>query len=619
MDLSVVGADVEHAPVARRLGERARRREERDPVVERRRRGVGALPHDRERAAVDLRREVAEPRPRLAAVARAVEVAEAAVERARVVRRERERRVPVRAFLIAPDERRRRSPVAALVDVPLGPRRADRAPLHRPEVDARQPEVLRRRVERAIVGRVEHRVEAVAAADLEPVLVQDPVVPRRRARPAPVRVVLQAAADAIRHRVVEPDVIELRDGERALIEPAAAAVVRDAEPAVVAFHEVARVLRVHPDDAVVAVQRLSRLAPRLAAVVGHRVLHLVQSRVVARVDEQLARIAGARVVVAHEAPRAPLVVAAIDAAAPLLVRDARRVALALLDRGVDDVRVRAVDGDADAAQRAGRQPVRDAAGRDVRELRPRPPRVGGLPERRAGATADEAERLAAALVGGGVERVRVARVHHDFGDAGVLVALQDELPAAPAVARLVQPALRARRPQLAGDGDVDEVAVRRVRDDARDVAALAEADVRPRAAAVGRLVDAVAPPRALPVRRLAGADPDDVRVALEEAERADRVHALALEHGRQRDRVVGGLPDAAGSARDVDGRRIGFEDGDVGDAAGHRRGADRAEAEGGERRGVLGPRGASGREADGGEQRGAEAHESGNGDGADVG
>src|SRR5512147_2176693 len=109
-------------------------------------------------------------------------------------------------------------------------------------------------------------------------------------------------------------------------------------------------------------QRLPRLAPRVAAVVRYRVLHLVEPALVARIDQQLARVRGARIVVAHLAPRRAFVVGAEDAAKPLLVRDAGRIARALLDRDVYHVRVLSIDRDADAAEYAGGQSVRQTVG-----------------------------------------------------------------------------------------------------------------------------------------------------------------------------------------------------------------------------------------------------------------
>ena len=77
-------------------------------------------------------------------------------------------------------------------------------------------------------------VEAVAAADAEPVGVEDAVAAARRARAAPAAVVLQAAADVVRLPHVGADCVELADRQRVHVLPRVRLVVADVEPAVVA-------------------------------------------------------------------------------------------------------------------------------------------------------------------------------------------------------------------------------------------------------------------------------------------------------------------------------------------------------------------------------------------------
>src|SRR6185295_765609 len=119
----------------------------------------------------------------------------------------------------------------------------------------------------------------------------------------------------------------------------------------------------------------------------------------------------------------------------------------------------------------------------------------------------------------------------------------------------------------------------RVDDDAIDVARGRQPHLRPGLAAVDRLVDAVAPRRALPVVRLAGADPDEIGIALRDGDGADRDEALVLELRLERRARRGRLPHAAVRGADVVDRRVRFVDGEVGDAARHRRRPDRAEVQ----------------------------------------
>ena len=138
----------------------------------------------------------------------------------------------------------------------------------------------------------------------------------------------------------------------------------------------------------------------------------------------------------------------------------------------------------------------------------------------------------------GVER----HVNH----AGVGVDEEHLAPRLAAINGLEQPALVVRPPQMTERGDVDDVGIGGVNDDAADVVALLQAHVAPRGAAVHRLVDAVAPRRALTVVRLAGAGPDDVAVRGRDGDVANReCAAICVEHRRPRDAGVDRLEDAA--------------------------------------------------------------------------
>ena len=164
--------------------------------------------------------------------------------------------------------------------------------------------------------------------------------------------------------------------------------------------------------------------------------------------------------VAQLAPARAGVVGAVDAV----------VAGNLGDR-VEHVRIGAIDGQADAALGPGRQPGFDA--------RPGLAGVGGLPDAAAGTAAVHAPLLPPALVGRGVERLVVQRIHHQVGRPGVVVHVQRAGPGLAAVGGLVDAALAAGSPQVAGRGDVDDVEVDRIDDDAGDLLAGAQAHVLP--------------------------------------------------------------------------------------------------------------------------------------------
>ena len=244
----------------------------------------------------------------------------------------------------------------------------------------------------------------------------------------------------------------------------------------------------------VGVQR-AVLDERLAAIVGDVNLHAedVDAGVVVRIDADLAEVHRPRIGVRHLAPRLAGIIGSIDAAF-----------LLVLDAGVDDVRVGAIDVHADAAERTGRHALR--------QLGPRAAGIARLPHRAAGAAAVEAPGGAAPLIGRGVEHLVVRGIHHQLGGAGVVVDEVDARPGQAAVGRLVDAALAAASPQAAERRDVDHVVIDRIDDDPRDVLRRAEAHVLPGLAAVDRLVEAVAPRAALAVVVLAAADPHRVGV-----------------------------------------------------------------------------------------------------------
>ena len=200
---------------------------------------------------------------------------------------------------------------------PPRPARADAGARARPEIEARHRAVLRLGIHDRPVGRILLSVEAVAAADAEPVGVQDADVRALPARPAPRPVVLQAAAHVVRLPHVGADRVELADGHRRDEVPRVTAVVADVEAAVVPVHHVAGVLRIDPDGVMVAVREVLDLAERPAAVdrlEGRRAAH-VDHLVVVGVDAHLAVIHRPVGRVAHDLPRLARIVRPPDARA----------------------------------------------------------------------------------------------------------------------------------------------------------------------------------------------------------------------------------------------------------------------------------------------------------------
>src|SRR6185437_2675224 len=83
-----------------------------------------------------------------------------------------------------------------------------------------------------------------------------------------------------------------------------------------------------------------------------------------------------------------------------------------------------------------------------------------------------------ALPGGGVENIRVRRVHSHIRNARVLADRENLGPSFPAVARLVESAVSAAIPQRPLRGDVNCVRILWVDDDFADVLRILQAHVR---------------------------------------------------------------------------------------------------------------------------------------------
>ena len=246
---------------------------------------------------------------------------------------------------------------------------------------------------------------------------------------------------------------------------------------------------------------------------------------------------------------------------------------------VHHLRIAARDVDVDAA-------LRRLGEATALHLGPRLPRVGGLPERGARAAAIEEVRTAHPLPARRPHHVGIARVELHVDEARLVADELHELPGRAAVGALVEAALLVRSPRVPQRGDVHDVRVARVHDDAPDLLGFGQSHELPAAGAVGRLAHAAARRDGVARVLLAGAEIDDVRVARRDREVAERGDAFVVEHRPEGRAGVGRLPDAARRRRDVEGLRGRGNTLHVGDAAAHVGRPDRPPAEGGEESGV---------------------------------
>ena len=423
------------------------------------------------------------------------------------------------------------------------------------------------------------------------------------ARPAPRAVVLQPRAHVIRERHVVADDVRLRQGDHVQEHKVSAAVPRLRHAAVVADDEVTRVVGIDPHGVVIHVDALRRVADGLAAVVGEidgrrGPVHAVG---VLGIGAHLGVVEGADVVAVHLGPRRAAVARAVQAGGTRLRRlgfvDARIRRGVRFDQRVDHFGVAARDGEPDAPlQRLG-----EAA---ALHLDPRLPAVGRLPQGAARPAALQEVGAAHPLPARGEQHLGVGRVHGNVDEARLVADELDELPGLAAVGRLVEAALGVRAPRPSQGGDVHDVRIGRVHDDAADRPRLLEPHRLPGEPAVGRFENAAARRDGVAGVLFARPRPHLRRVAGGDGQLAHRDAALIVEDRPERDAGVGRLPDPARRARDEKRfRRAGDAD-HAGGAAAHVGGADVAPAETGEQGRVEGLSGLSGEGAGQGHQDG---------------
>src|SRR5262245_48197974 len=105
----------------------------------------------------------------------------------------------------------------------------------------------------------------------------------------------------------------------------------------------------------------------------------------------------------------------------------------------------------------------------------------------AGPAAIEPPRASLPLIGCGEKCLRILRVHDDIGRARVVVDKQYFLPRLAAVDGFKNAALGVRTPEMSYCRDIDNVRVRRMDDDAADVARILQASIFPVQTAVDGL------------------------------------------------------------------------------------------------------------------------------------
>ncbi len=409
-------------------------------------------------------------------------------------------------------------------------------------VGDRDDAALRVAVDEVRLARIGHREEAVPEGERLPVLAADALVERRPAGPAPVEVVLQAAADVVRLPKVVVDVIELAERDRVQVLERLPPVPRLIHAAVVAVQHAVRVRRVDPERVVIGVDVRADDAEALAAVARHPQVAAENEDLlgILRVDADHAEVEGAE----HD-PR--VLVDDVPGVAAIVGPEEHARVLELGDH-VDGLGLARRHGDAD--------PILRLIGQAAREVLPRLSAVHRSIEAGLAGAAVQAPGAPPVGVHPGVDDAGIRRIDLDVGAAGIRVEVEHLRPGPAAVGRLEEAALLVRAPLVTERGDVGDVRVSRVDADARDPLGVGEAEMRPRLAGVGRPIDAVAERHAVARIALARAYPHDVAIGGRDGDRADREHRLMIEKRPERRARVGRLPDAAVRTADIEGGRV---------------------------------------------------------------
>jgi hypothetical protein len=335
---------------------------------------------------------------------------------------------------------------------------------------------------------------------------------------------------------VDADVVKLRYGQIGHEGPVGAAVEAFVDAAVAADPIVPRVLRVDPNGMIVDVAPLLPELPQLlAAIVAHlhEDAHDVDACGVRGIDNDAGKVHGPLIEVIAAFPGFAQVRRAEDAA--FLVDR--------FDAGVDDVRIR----------RGNRQgdPPQVLAGQAGLQLLPGAAAVRRFVDGTLRSAIDQGPNMPATLVGGSNEHVRVARIEHHVGDAGILTDRQHLLPIFPAVDRLEEATIAAGVPQGPLGGDVNHVGVARVDEDSADMLGVFQTDVLPRLAGVVGAIEAIAITDAALAVVFAGADPDDLRIPGVQRDGADRIRSFIVEDRSPGRTGIGRLPHSARSHCDI--------------------------------------------------------------------
>src|SRR5882724_136836 len=392
---------------------------------------------------------------------------------------------------------------------------------------------------------------AFTAADGIPVAAIDEAAVAARAD-SDGGVVLLGAIDAIQKFIVGSNVIKLRRWLVTLRGPIFSAIYGDRCAAIVSVNHAQGILGINPQSVMIAM-RCAQPFERLAAIHGAEEpgVRDEDGVYIFRISPDMGEIPGAlaeAVVVGNERPVLATVVRAIEPA------------FLSFDERVDDIRIGAGDGHADAPERA----FGDAVAFDAL---PGGTVVVRTEEAVLGATAIERPGSAVALPHGGEENVGIAGIEYDVNAAGAIVKIEDFFPVLAAVASSEDAAFGVRAIGMAQSGDEYDVWIRGMNDEFADVPGVLQSDIGPSLAGVIRTIDAVAEGDISADASFAGSRVNDVGIGIGDRDAADGGGGLFVEERIPGDAAVRGFPNTAGNGAKVIGIGLARDTGDGQDPA----------------------------------------------------
>jgi hypothetical protein len=153
--------------------------------------------------------------------------------------------------------------------------------------------------------------------------------------------------------------------------------------------------------------------------------------------------------------------------------------------------------------------------------------------------------MTSALVGSGIEDVRVSGIECDVADSSVVTDEERQLPALPTIFCFVETAFSALSPQGPLCSNINHVGVSGIYYDLADVFRLLKAHVFPAGTSISALVDAISVPHTSLTIVLPSSQPQGFRVHPVHSDTANGIRAIVVKDWCPGCAIINGLPDVS--------------------------------------------------------------------------